>query len=136
MGRGMVEAFDDFRDLARRPMRRCWMPWRRFCAEQFDRRHVLRTILNSRTYQAQSTRNAFNKDDRKYFSHYQPRMLSAEPAGRHRGSDRFARAHWRVAGRHEMHATARTGIGELIFSRCSASLSGNPPANANAPMTP
>ena len=44
----------------------------------FDRKKILHTILNSRTYQADSTRNAFNKEDRKYFSHYQPRMMSAE----------------------------------------------------------
>lgn len=79
MGRGIVEPFDDFRDTnppANAPLLDALAE--DFVRNGFDRRHVLRTILNSRTYQAQSTRNAFNKDDRKYFSHYQPRMLSAE----------------------------------------------------------
>ena len=39
---------------------------------------MLRTILNSRTYQADFRPNDFNKDDVKYFSHYQPRLLFAE----------------------------------------------------------
>ena len=79
MGRGIVEPFDDFRDTnppANAPLLDALAE--DFVRNGFDRRHVLRTILNSRTYQAQSIRNAFNKDDRKYFSHYQPRMLSAE----------------------------------------------------------
>ena len=79
MGRGIVEPFDDFRDTnppANAPLLDALAE--DFVRNGFDRRQVLRTILNSRTYQAQSTRNAFNKDDRKYFSHYQPRMLSAE----------------------------------------------------------
>jgi hypothetical protein len=45
---------------------------------KFDRKHILRTILNSRTYQASYETNPFNKDDVKYFSHFQPRLLSAE----------------------------------------------------------
>ena len=79
MGRGIVEPFDDFRDTnppANAPLLDALAE--DFVKNGFDRRHILRTILNSRTYQAASTRNAFNKDDRKYFSHYQPRMMSAE----------------------------------------------------------
>ncbi|HEX5105399.1 MAG TPA: DUF1553 domain-containing protein, partial [Pirellulaceae bacterium] len=49
-----------------------------FADHNYDRKHVLRSILNSRTYQADFRTNDFNKDDVKYFSHYQPRLLSAE----------------------------------------------------------
>ena len=42
------------------------------------RRHLLRAILNSNTYQATSRSTRFNREDRRYFSHYQPRMLTAE----------------------------------------------------------
>ena len=79
MGRGIVEPFDDFRDTnppANAPLLDALAE--DFVKSGFDRRQVLRTILNSRTYQAESTRNEFNKDDRKYFSHYRPRMMSAE----------------------------------------------------------
>jgi len=79
MGRGIVEPFDDFRDTnppANAPLLDALAE--DFVKSGFDRRQVLRTILNSRTYQAGSARNEFNKDDRKYFSHYRPRMMSAE----------------------------------------------------------
>lgn len=45
---------------------------------KFDRRQLLRTILNSRTYQTSFHTNAFNQDDIRYFSHQEPRLLSAE----------------------------------------------------------
>ena len=49
-----------------------------FVEHGYDRKHVMRTILNSRTYQLSSRSNDFNKDDVKYFSHSRTRMLSAE----------------------------------------------------------
>jgi hypothetical protein len=49
-----------------------------FVAHKFDVRHMLRTMLNSRTYQLAARANNFNRDDRQNFSHYQPRRLSAE----------------------------------------------------------
>jgi len=49
-----------------------------FVAHQFDVRHILRTILNSRTYQLSARRNKFNEDDNHNFSHYRPRRLTAE----------------------------------------------------------
>lgn len=79
MGRGIVEPFDDFRDTnppANAPLLDALAE--DFVRSGFDRKKILHTILNSRTYQADSTHNAFNKEDRKYFSHYQPRMMSAE----------------------------------------------------------
>jgi hypothetical protein len=79
MGRGIVDPPDDFRDSnppTNGPLLDALA--RDFAEHNFDRRRLLRTILNSHTYQADFRGNDFNKDDAKYFSHYQPRLLSAE----------------------------------------------------------
>jgi hypothetical protein len=79
MGRGIVEPFDDFRDSnppANAPLLNALA--QDFVDHDFDRNHILRTILNSRTYQADSRPSSFNRDDNKYFSHYMPRQLTAE----------------------------------------------------------
>ena len=79
MGRGIVEPFDDFRDSnppANGPLLDALA--QDFVDHNFDRMHILRTILNSRTYQTDSRPNDFNRDDEKYFSHYMPRQLTAE----------------------------------------------------------
>jgi hypothetical protein len=79
MGRGIVEPFDDFRDSnppANAPLLDALAL--DFVDHGFDRDHILRTILNSRTYQADSRPTQFNRDDTKYFSHYMPRQLTAE----------------------------------------------------------
>jgi hypothetical protein len=44
----------------------------------FDLKHLMRTIVNSRTYQASIQTNAWNEDDKVNFSHAIPRRLSAE----------------------------------------------------------
>lgn len=79
MGRGIVEPFDDFRD-SNPPANAELLDAlaQEFVDHNFDRKHILRTILNSRTYQADSRPNRFNRDDSKYFSHYMPRQLTAE----------------------------------------------------------
>jgi hypothetical protein len=79
MGRGIVDPPDDFRD-SNPPSNAALLDALAadFAEHGYDRKHVLRTILNSRTYQADFRANEFNKDDAKYFSHYQPRLLSAE----------------------------------------------------------
>jgi len=79
MGRGIVEPFDDFRDTnppSNAPLLDALTS--DFVKSGYDRRHALRVILNSRTYQANSRAVPLNRDDRKYFSHYSARMLSAE----------------------------------------------------------
>lgn len=79
MGRGIVEPFDDFRDSnppSNAPLLDALAA--DFVTHGFDRQHILRTILNSRTYQASSRPNEFNRDDERYFSHYLPRRLTAE----------------------------------------------------------
>jgi Protein of unknown function (DUF1549)/Protein of unknown function (DUF1553) len=79
LGRGIVDPPDDFRD-SNPPSNAALLDAlaKDFAEHGFDRRHLLRIILNSRTYQADFRGNEFNKDETKYFSHYQPRMLSAE----------------------------------------------------------
>lgn len=79
LGRGIVEPNDDFRE-SNPPANAALVDAlaRDFADHGFDRKHVIRTILNSRTYQASFRANDFNKDDAKYASHFQPRLLSAE----------------------------------------------------------
>jgi hypothetical protein len=78
-GRGIVDPPDDFRD-SNPPSNKALLEAlaKDFAEYKFDRKHLIRTILNSRTYQASSRPNEFNKDDVRFFSHYQPRLLSAE----------------------------------------------------------
>jgi hypothetical protein len=79
MGRGIVEPVDDFRD-SNPPASAALLDHlaKDFVAHRFDRKHTLRTILNSRVYQLSSRKNDFNRTDTKYFSHATTRLLSAE----------------------------------------------------------
>lgn len=79
LGRGVVEPVDDLRstnppsvpalldalatDLVR---------------SGFDRKHLIRTVMNSRVYQLSGRKNATNDDDVKYFSRHVPRRIGAE----------------------------------------------------------
>jgi hypothetical protein len=79
MGKGIVDPVDDFRDsnpsanddlldaLAKD-----------FVEHKFDVKFVIRTVMNSRTYQLSARTNNFNKDDNKYFSHAVTKLHSAE----------------------------------------------------------
>src|SRR5262249_28350848 len=49
-----------------------------FADHNFDMKHLIRTIMNSRTYQLSAVTNSFNKGDSKYFSHTIPKLLGAE----------------------------------------------------------
>lgn len=79
MGRGIVEPVDDFRD-SNPPASAALLDHlaKDFVEHKFDRKHTLRTILNSRIYQLSSRKNDFNRTDTKYFSHATTRLLSAE----------------------------------------------------------
>ena len=79
MGRGIVEPVDDFRD-SNPPSSAPLLDHlaKDFVAHGFDRKHTLRTILNSRTYQLSSRKNDFNRTDTRYFSHATTRLLGAE----------------------------------------------------------
>ncbi len=78
-GRGIVEPADDFRDT-NPPSNAVLLDQlaKDFVENGYDRKKILATILKSRTYQTSYQPNEFNEDDTKYFSHYQPRLLSAE----------------------------------------------------------
>jgi hypothetical protein len=79
LGRGIVEPIDDFRE-SNPPTNPALLDALAadFVEHKFDRRHILRTILNSRTYQASSRPNDFNRTDEKNFSHAQQNILTAE----------------------------------------------------------
>ncbi|HEX4148446.1 MAG TPA: DUF1553 domain-containing protein, partial [Pirellulales bacterium] len=49
-----------------------------FVERGFDNKHILRLVLNSRTYQLSSREDELNAGDAKYFSHARARLLSAE----------------------------------------------------------
>jgi hypothetical protein len=78
-GRGIVEPVDDFRD-SNPPSNDELLDALAadFAARGFDTKHVIRTIMNSRTYQFSSRPNELNAADVKYFSHAQLRLLTAE----------------------------------------------------------
>jgi len=77
--RGIVDPIDDFRDSnppSNEPLLAAIS--KDFVEHHFDRKHLIRAILNSRTYQAGFQTNEFNVEDTKYFSHQTPRFLVAE----------------------------------------------------------
>jgi hypothetical protein len=79
MGKGIVDPVDDFREsnpacndellnaLAQD-----------FAKNRFDLKHLVRTIMKSRTYQLSAKPNESNQDDTKYFSHAVTKLLTAE----------------------------------------------------------
>ena len=77
--RGIVDPVDEFRDSnppSNPPLLDALA--KEFVTGGYDRKRLLRLILNSRTYQASCRPTKDNKDDTLYFSHQQPRLLSAE----------------------------------------------------------
>jgi len=79
MGKGIVDPVDDFRD-SNPPSNDELLDAlaKDFAAKKFDLRYLVRTIMNSRTYQLSAQPNDTNKDDGKYFSHAVTKLLSAE----------------------------------------------------------
>jgi hypothetical protein len=79
MGKGIVDPADDFR--ASNPPSNAELLETLaadFVKHNFDRRHVLRVILNSQTYQRSSKFDSQNEGDDRYFSRYTRRLLTAE----------------------------------------------------------
>lgn len=79
MGRGLVDPVDDFRltNPASHPALLDMLS-KDLVDSGFDMKHLVRTIMLSRTYQLESTPNETNKEDTINYSHNQPRRLSAE----------------------------------------------------------
>jgi hypothetical protein len=75
MGRGIVDPIDDMRD-SNPPANDELLDAlaRDFVESRYDVKHVIRTIMLSRTYQLGGTVNAFNRDDTRYFSRVVPKM--------------------------------------------------------------
>jgi hypothetical protein len=79
LGRGIVEPIDDFRatNPASNPALLDALA-QDFVAHRFDLRHLIRRIMNSRTYQRSAAANETNEDDESNFSHALIRPLTAE----------------------------------------------------------
>jgi hypothetical protein len=79
LGRGIVEPIDDFRSSnppSNVPLLDALA--KEFEKSRFDRKHMIRLICNSRTYQRSTDTNRFNETDEKLFSHARIRLLAAE----------------------------------------------------------
>jgi hypothetical protein len=78
-GRGIIDPVDDIRS-SNPPVNGPLLDalTKDFLDHNYDVRYILRTMLNSRTYQVSARVNRFNADDRQNFSHAVPRRLSAE----------------------------------------------------------
>jgi hypothetical protein len=79
LGRGVVEPVDDFRGTnpPSNPELLDALD-ADFVKHGFDRKHLIRVVMTSRTYQLASAPTATNREDDKYFSHYPLRRLGAE----------------------------------------------------------
>ncbi|MBP85515.1 MAG: hypothetical protein CMJ64_02175 [Planctomycetaceae bacterium] len=79
LGRGIVEPIDDFRS-SNPPSNVELLDTLAadFVASGYDRRHIIRTICDSRTYQRSVETNAFNETDEQLFSRARARLLTAE----------------------------------------------------------
>jgi hypothetical protein len=78
-GRGIIDPVDDIR-ASNPPVNEALLQALAddFIKSNFDLQHVIRTIVNSRTYQAGIETNKWNENDTTNFSHFVPRRLSAE----------------------------------------------------------
>jgi hypothetical protein len=81
LGKGIVDPPDDFRD-SNPPANDALLDAmaREFVDHKFDVKHIIRTIVASRTYQLSAHVNATNQNDDRYFSHalVKRKRLSAE----------------------------------------------------------
>jgi hypothetical protein len=80
LGRGLVEPVDDLRDT-NPPTNPELLDalTRDLISHRYDLRHLLRTIMNSATYQRSSRASAGSATDTTYYSHYYAKRLRAEP---------------------------------------------------------
>jgi hypothetical protein len=78
-GKGIIDPVDDIR-ASNPPVNAPLLDalTKDFVAHNFDLRHLMRTIANSRAYQATIVTNEWNAEDTTNFSHAMPRRLGAE----------------------------------------------------------
>lgn len=79
MDRGIIHEPDDIRptNLPENPELLDYLV-QELVSHNYDLRHLIRLVLNSRTYQLSSKTNEWNKNDTAHFSHYFTRRLAAE----------------------------------------------------------
>ncbi len=76
---GLVEPVDDLRATNPPSNRPLWNTLNQeFVSSGYDLRHVMKLIMNSRTYQLASDSHESNFRDNQFYSHYYARRLSAE----------------------------------------------------------
>jgi hypothetical protein len=79
MGRGLVEAVDDIRETNPPTNEELFAALTKdFVDHGFDVQHLIRTVMNTATYQTASEPTSQNVQDDKYYSHYIIRRLPAE----------------------------------------------------------
>jgi hypothetical protein len=79
LGVGLVEPVDDLRATNPPTNPALWDALKtEFVAHKYDLKHLMRVILNSRTYQLTSATRPGNEPDNKFYSHYLARRLPAE----------------------------------------------------------
>ncbi len=79
LGVGLVEPVDDLRASNPPSNPALWKALNEdFASHRFDLRHLMRTILNSKTYQLSSETHTENEADTRFYSHYYARRLPAE----------------------------------------------------------
>ena len=78
-GRGIIDPVDDIR-ASNPPVNAALLDalTKDFIAHNFDLRYLMRTMVNSRAYQATMVTNEWNAGDSTNFSHMTPRRLGAE----------------------------------------------------------
>ena len=76
---GLVEPVDDLRASNPPSNRELWTALNReFVGSGFNLKHIMRLIMNSRTYQLAGSTLPENQDDQRFYSHYYARRLPAE----------------------------------------------------------
>jgi Protein of unknown function (DUF1549)/Protein of unknown function (DUF1553) len=79
LGIGLVEPVDDLRASNPPTNPEMWAALNKeFVSHKYDLRHLMRVILNSRTYQLTSATKPTNATDTRFYSHYSARRLPAE----------------------------------------------------------
>jgi hypothetical protein len=79
LGVGLVEPVDDLRASNPPSNPELWkLLNQEFVSHNYDLRHVIKLILNSRTYQLSAATLPSNESDRRFYSHYYARRLPAE----------------------------------------------------------
>jgi hypothetical protein len=79
LGVGLVEPVDDLRASNPPSNPELWQALNReFVGHKFDLKHLMRVILNSRTYQLSAATRPANEQDGRFFSHFYVRRLPAE----------------------------------------------------------